>query len=979
MADFVQRLVDLVQSRHARFTASFLGQLKRWPVWTAAQAVKASFRYRRHTLRQRRTRFEQLEPRFAPAILPIVPPLSVCEAGWNEQGVFGFDSRIPLPADQLRNPVNSLGALAAHPAVGMVINDRNHDRTLDPNTEGWGTAFLIGPNLALTAAHVVFQRDANDMVVKNVNPRDMIIRFGWDGTRAHVGIAGVTKWFIPGEFGNAKGTNKTIDPSIQQYDYALLVLDQNIGFAAQSWFVPIANNNSSFITSVENVLVSGHPGDPEDQPKWGPQGYPQVITSGPVTKVNGVNGVLRSVPCDIATSYNPIYVFNEQRQGESYANWWARTQRNRETSGIDSYKGMSGGPLWTFNVHNEEIRQQYNIPYREDRYLVFGLVSSGGSSGNYFTQVSSRMISDLNQWTNRVSAAVHFALDPTTDVEALPMVAEASALVSSVAPPYIPPLISSDDNGRLNLPYEITLYNRGLRDANAITVGFYASLDEAIDPAVDTHVSSEFIFQIPSNQSHQLKWQLVLPETLPHNVPLHIGWIIKSAVEGEEVADPHADRGIFSNQVVINERPVLEVDPVWKDESPPLLYPRGQHPAIELLVSDPDHDVSELRLEARKFVWAGGNLIGIETVPYVRFEGDGATRAMIIDAPDSTESVEFFPVLLDSAGSEHVGDYVFFRVEPTPSNWPPFIEHVGPMTTPEHVAIQRTFNVSDLDEGDSFTFEIVSGPEGATIDSRTGALSWVPGETHGGNDHAFILRVTDSGTPAQSSETTWTVSVTEMNQAPELILVEPISVKAGEAVQFVVRAVDKDLPSSAVQLAAVNIPGSASFDAGSGAFRWIPAQSDVGEHRVSFSASDGELDDVDNVRITVLPRFAFQNIHNPFDVSNDGHVSPLDALLVINFLNSRGSLSLKDVNSEVEAFWDVTGDDWVSPLDALLVINSLDDGGVSSGEGESFLARPTRDGRLMMERMTLPSFTAAVARRSAASRAKPTCWQPAGN
>jgi hypothetical protein len=51
-------------------------------------------------------------------------------------------------------------------------------------------------------------------------------------------------------------------------------------------------------------------------------------------------------------------------------------------------------------------------------------------------------------------------------------------------------------------------------------------------------------------------------------------------------------------------------------------------------------------------------------------------------------------------------------------------------------------------------------------------------------------------------------------------------------------------------------------------------------------------------------------------VNNDGYVSPLDALLVINALNQPPA----DLTSSV---LDVNGDRHLSPLDALLVINKL--------------------------------------------------------
>ena len=72
---------------------------------------------------------------------------------------------------------------------------------------------------------------------------------------------------------------------------------------------------------------------------------------------------------------------------------------------------------------------------------------------------------------------------------------------------------------------------------------------------------------------------------------------------------------------------------------------------------------------------------------------------------------------------------------------------------------------------------------------------------------------------------------------------------------------------------------------------------------------------------------------NSRDVSGNNVVSPLDALLVINYLNMNDRSIRVDINSGF-SFLDVNGDHFVSPLDALLVINWLN-GYRGSGEGEA--------------------------------------------
>ena len=68
----------------------------------------------------------------------------------------------------------------------------------------------------------------------------------------------------------------------------------------------------------------------------------------------------------------------------------------------------------------------------------------------------------------------------------------------------------------------------------------------------------------------------------------------------------------------------------------------------------------------------------------------------------------------------------------------------------------------------------------------------------------------------------------------------------------------------------------------------------------------------------------WRNPARPLDVNNDMFVSPLDALVVINALNSRGASSdLGARQNRLDSYLDTNGDRSMSPLDALIVINEL--------------------------------------------------------
>jgi hypothetical protein len=83
----------------------------------------------------------------------------------------------------------------------------------------------------------------------------------------------------------------------------------------------------------------------------------------------------------------------------------------------------------------------------------------------------------------------------------------------------------------------------------------------------------------------------------------------------------------------------------------------------------------------------------------------------------------------------------------------------------------------------------------------------------------------------------------------------------------------------------------------------------------------------------------WRNPIDPLDVNNDGHVAPLDVLIIINMLNSpEGShrLPVPTADQPPPYFYDCNGDGIVAPIDALIVINFLNArSAAQGGEGEA--------------------------------------------
>ena len=87
---------------------------------------------------------------------------------------------------------------------------------------------------------------------------------------------------------------------------------------------------------------------------------------------------------------------------------------------------------------------------------------------------------------------------------------------------------------------------------------------------------------------------------------------------------------------------------------------------------------------------------------------------------------------------------------------------------------------------------------------------------------------------------------------------------------------------------------------------------------------------VEQLESRMLMNVDWRNPVDSLDVNNDLVISPLDVLVVINDLNSRGARGLPLTRNPSEPFLDPTGNQSVDPLDVLTIINYLNVGGSGS-------------------------------------------------
>lgn len=140
------------------------------------------------------------------------------------------------------------------------------------------------------------------------------------------------------------------------------------------------------------------------------------------------------------------------------------------------------------------------------------------------------------------------------------------------------------------------------------------------------------------------------------------------------------------------------------------------------------------------------------------------------------------------------------------------------------------------------------------------------------------------------------------------------------------------------------VPASVTIAAGASSANFTVAGVDDAEsdgtQRVTITAHATGLPEASQVILVTDDELSYHNPEQPLDVSGDGIVSPLDALLVISILNNIGGGPAAEVMAQYEGpalFPDTNGDTFISPIDSLLVISFLNS---AEAEGEQFAAPP---------------------------------------
>jgi len=211
----------------------------------------------------------------------------------------------------------------------------------------------------------------------------------------------------------------------------------------------------------------------------------------------------------------------------------------------------------------------------------------------------------------------------------------------------------------------------------------------------------------------------------------------------------------------------------------------------------------------------------------------GNTNATILWPTDETSGPSTNTIIVSV--TDNVGGKDFIRTNSfivivNEVNEPPVLTVPGPQVINELTPLNVSASAADPDfPTNVLKFSLLAPPPGMTIDTNTGAISWIPSESQGSNSYTIIVVVTDTNPPAVnekelSTTNAFTVLVREVNVAPQLTVPGPQTITELTPLGVSASATDADSPMNVLTYALVAPPTGMTINTNTGAIAWIPGE-----------------------------------------------------------------------------------------------------------------------------------------------------------
>jgi hypothetical protein len=147
-------------------------------------------------------------------------------------------------------------------------------------------------------------------------------------------------------------------------------------------------------------------------------------------------------------------------------------------------------------------------------------------------------------------------------------------------------------------------------------------------------------------------------------------------------------------------------------------------------------------------------------------------------------------------------------------------------------------NATDGDIGDVLSYYLAKGPNGMSMNSTSGLLSWIPTIADVGTPDISVGVTDGKYNVTQNFTLTVSAKVTAGNHLP-VVLSEPVrTARAGATYVYQINASDED--GDALAYMFTTSPAGMELNRSSGKITWLPKVSDAGQYNISINISDGK-------------------------------------------------------------------------------------------------------------------------------------------
>ncbi len=262
--------------------------------------------------------------------------------------------------------------------------------------------------------------------------------------------------------------------------------------------------------------------------------------------------------------------------------------------------------------------------------------------------------------------------------------------------------------------------------------------------------------------------------------------------------------------------------------------------------------------------------------------------------------------------------------------------------------VVSVLSTTDSDIGESYTYSLVPTPTtGDNIrfeivgnELRTNRKLNFEAQSV----HQLRIRSTDS--TGLFVEVPFTVTVTDVIELAPIAAADTASTATNFKVVIDVLSNDQDndgfIDPSTVSIVTVPTSGSVRI-LSDGRIEYTPATDQRLTATFAYTVKDNDEVVSNAASVSVRIFAASQNQRNTLDVDDDGSITPLDVLALVNDINKNGLRDLPNTRPSGVPYLDTNGNGKVDPLDVLDVVNYINAAKANGGEGESTMATAALD------------------------------------